>query len=159
MPGSDAARPDLAAMLQPLTQALIDAELPVLAAHGISMWGYVVLGALDGGPVRTQAALAEQIGADKTRIIGTLDRLQAAGLISREPDPRDRRVRQLAITPAGHELRASVQAGIQAGEERLLARLRPADRAAFLRAARALAELSRAELGRSLTPTRPGDRP
>jgi DNA-binding MarR family transcriptional regulator len=68
-------------------------------------------------------------------------------------------VRQLAITPAGHELRVSVRADIQAGEERLLARLRPADRAAFLRAARALAELSRAELGRSLTPTRPGDRP
>ena len=159
MPGSDAARPDLAAMLQPLTQALIDAELPVLTAHRVSMWGYVVLGALDGGPVRTQAALAEQIGADKTRIISTLDRLQAAGLISRGPDPRDRRVRQLAITPAGHDLRASVQADIQAGEERLLARLRPADRAAFLRAARALADLTRAELGRALTPTRPDDRP
>ena len=159
MPGSDAARPDLAAMLHPLTQALIDAELPVLAAHGVSMWGYVVLGALDGGPVRTQAALAEQIGADKTRIISTLDRLQAAGLISREPDPRDRRVRQLAITPAGHELRASVQAEIQAGEERLLALLGPADRAAFLRAARALAALTRAEIGRALTPQRPGDRP
>jgi DNA-binding MarR family transcriptional regulator len=159
MPGSAAARPDLAAMLQPLTQALIDAELPVLAAHGVSMWGYVVLGALDGGPVRTQAALAEQIGADKTRIIGALDRLQAAGLISREPDPRDRRVRQLAITPAGHELRAAVQADIQAGEERLLARLRPADRTIFLRAARALAGLGRAELGRALTPTRPDDRP
>src|SRR5438094_3141964 len=110
MPGSDAARPDLAAMLQPLTQALIDAELPVLAAHGLTMWGYVVLNALDGGPVRTQAALAEQISADKTRIISTLDRLQAAGLISRQPDPDDRRVRLLAITPAGQARRAAVQA-------------------------------------------------
>ena len=55
----EAARPDLAAVLHPLTQALIDAELPVLAAHGLTMWGYVVLNALDGGPVRTQAALAE----------------------------------------------------------------------------------------------------
>jgi hypothetical protein len=54
-------RPDLAAALHPLTQALIEAELPILAAHGLSMWGYVVLSALDGGPVCTQAALAEQM--------------------------------------------------------------------------------------------------
>jgi len=146
MTGQDAARTDLAAVLHPLTQALIDAELPVLAAHGLTMWGYVVLGALDGGPVRTQAALAEQISADKTRIISTLDRLQAAGLISRQPDPDDRRVRLLAITPAGQARRAAVQAGIQANEEHLLALLPAADRQGFLRALRVYAGLSRAEL-------------
>ena len=80
-------RQDLAAMLHPLTRALVAAELPVLARHGISMWGYVVLNALEHGPARTQAALAQSIGADKTRIITTLDELQQAGLISREPDP------------------------------------------------------------------------
>ena len=151
----EAARPDLAAVLHPLTQALIDAELPVLAAHGLTMWGYVVLNALDGGPVRTQAALAEQISADKTRIISTLDRLQAAGLISRQPDPGDRRVRLLAITPAGQARRAAVQAGIQANEEHLLALLPPADRQGFLRALRVYAGLSRAELGRTLQAVQP----
>ncbi|MGW2083266.1 hypothetical protein ACWCOW_41515, partial [Streptomyces sp. NPDC001939] len=55
-------RRDLAAMLQPLVRSLIAAELPVLASHGISMWGYVVLSALDDGPVRTQGALATAIG-------------------------------------------------------------------------------------------------
>src|SRR2546423_1003975 len=49
-PDPGGARPDLAAVLHPLTQALIDAELPVLAAHGMTMWGYVGLSALDGGP-------------------------------------------------------------------------------------------------------------
>ena len=57
-------RRDLAAMLHPLTRALVAAELPVLAGHGISMWGYVVLNALDDGPARTQAALALAIGKD-----------------------------------------------------------------------------------------------
>src|ERR1700690_3272416 len=94
-------RRDLAAMLQPLVRALVAAELPVLARHGISMWGYVVLNALAAGPARTQAALAQAIGADKTRIIATLDELQEAGLITREPDPVDRRVRLLAISAAG----------------------------------------------------------
>ena len=84
-------RRDLAAMLHPLTRALVAAELPVLADHGISMWGYVVLNALDGGPARTQAA-------------------------------------------------------IQANEERVLARLSPADRQAFLRAVRVLSALPQEEI-------------
>ena len=131
-------RRDLAAMLQPLVRALVAAELPVLARHGVSMWGYIVLSALDGGPARTQAALAQAIGADKTRIIGVLDELQRAGLITREADPRDRRARLLAITPAGHQVRAAAQAEIQANEDRLLAALPAADRRAFLRAAQLL---------------------
>jgi DNA-binding MarR family transcriptional regulator len=131
-------RRDLAASLQPLLRSLIAAEQPVLAAHGISMWGYAVLTALADTSVRTQAALAEAIGADKTRIIGTLDRLQEAGLITRDPDPRDRRARVLAITPEGRRVHGSVRAAIRAGEDRLLERLPPADRHAFLRAVKAL---------------------
>ncbi|WP_326945107.1 MarR family transcriptional regulator [Amycolatopsis sp. NBC_00348] len=134
-----AERPDLAAMLGGLVRSLVALETPVLEEHRLSMWGYVVLSALDDSPVRTQAALAQAIGADKTRIIGTLDELQDAGLISREPDPADRRVRLLAITEAGRERRRAAQNRIQAKEERLLARLPAADRAAFLRAAQALA--------------------
>jgi DNA-binding MarR family transcriptional regulator len=136
-----ATRRDLAAMLGPLLRSLVAAEMPVLAARGVSMWGYVVLSTLDDGPVRTQAALAEAIGADKTRIIGTLDELQEAGLISRTPDPDDRRARLLAITDKGRRLRRAVQAEIQRGENRLLAALSPADRRAFLRALETLSAL------------------
>ena len=139
-------RRDLAAMLHPLTRALVAAELPVLARHGISMWGYVVLNALEGGPARTQAALAQAIGADKTRIIATLDELQEAGLITREPDPVDRRVRLLAISASGRAVRAAARSAIQANEERVLARLAPADRRAFLRVARMLSALPPEEI-------------
>ena len=128
-------------MLQPVVRALIEAELPVLSRHGVTMWGYVVLSALQGAPQSTQSALAERIGADKTRIIATLDDLQAAGLISREPDPADRRARLLSITPDGRRVRRQVQEEIQRGEERVLAELPPADRTAFLRAAARLSAL------------------
>ncbi|WP_083406079.1 MarR family winged helix-turn-helix transcriptional regulator [Mycolicibacterium rutilum] len=121
-------------MLAPLIRRLMAAERPVLQAHGLSMWGYTVLTALDDSPMRTQAALAEAIGADKTRIIATLDELQAAGHIERRPDPDDRRVRLLAITEAGRDLKDSVQAEIQRGEDRWLSVLSPGDREAFLRA-------------------------
>src|ERR1700682_6190272 len=112
-----APRPDLAATLAPLVRELINAELPVLEAHGLSMWGYIVLGALNRSPVRSQAALADAIGADKTRIIATLDELQERGYIERRPDPDDRRVRLLEITPAGRAVKNAVQSDIQRGEE------------------------------------------
>jgi DNA-binding MarR family transcriptional regulator len=128
-----AKRPDLAAMLAPLVRELMAAELPVLKAHGVSMWGYSVLLALDHSSVRTQAALAEAIGADKTRIIPTLDELQDKGYIERTPDPDDRRVRLLAITESGRAVKDAVQAEIQRGEERWLGTLSASDRRVFLR--------------------------
>ena len=69
-------------MLAPLVRDMIAAELPVLEANGLSMWGYSVLVALDRSAIRTQAALADAIGADKTRIIAILDELQDKGLIA-----------------------------------------------------------------------------
>ena len=75
-------------MLVDLARKTVAAEQPVLAAHGLSMWGYIVLSALDRSPIRTQAALADAIGADKTRIIPTLDELQEHGLHRTDPRPR-----------------------------------------------------------------------
>ena len=135
---SKARRPDLAAILAPLLRELIAAELPVLKEHDVSMWGYAVLLALDESPVRTQAALAESIGADKTRIIRTLDDLQDRGFIERRPDPEDRRVRLLAITEQGRTVKDAAQTEIQRGEEHRLAVLSADERRVFLRALRLL---------------------
>ncbi len=120
-------------MLAELGRQTVAAEMPVLAAHGLSMWGYIVLIALDRSPIRTQAALAEAIGADKTRIISTLDELQDRGYIERMPDPDDRRARLLAITDAGRSIKDAVQADIQRGEEQWLGQISAGDRDVFLR--------------------------
>lgn len=134
-------RPDLAAMLVPLARALTNAEVPILRAHGLTMWAYVVLLHLSEEPIRTQAALADATGADKTRIIPVLDDLADRGLIHRQPDPADRRARLLSITAAGRRTRDAAQRAIQAREDTLLARLPAADRRGFLNALRALSEL------------------
>jgi DNA-binding MarR family transcriptional regulator len=89
------------------------------------MWGYIVLTALVDQPVRTQAALAQAINADKSRIIGVLDELQERRLIQRVPDTADRRVHLLWLTPAGDQLRRSVEAAIRRREKEILAVLRP----------------------------------
>ncbi|WP_329117378.1 MarR family winged helix-turn-helix transcriptional regulator [Streptomyces sp. NBC_01353] len=131
-------RPDLAAMVVPLGRTLMAAEQPVLDAHGVTMWAYAVLLHLDETPIRTQAALAEAIRADKTRIIAVLDDLETRGLIRRRPDPQDRRARLLSLTREGRELRDTVQSEIRKGEERVLSRIPAADREAFVRALRIL---------------------
>ena len=120
-------------MLAPLLREMVAAEGPVLEAHGLTMWGYVVLLALDRSSMRTQAALAAAIGADKTRIIRTLDELQDDGYIERRPDPDDRRMRVLAITAAGRRVKDAAQKEIQRGEERWLGELTVEEGRTFLR--------------------------
>ncbi len=141
MSTSPGGRRDLAAMAVPLARALVAAEEPILRAHQISMWGYIVLTALAEQPVRTQAALAQAIGADKSRIIADLDELQQRGLIQRQPDSADRRVHLLSLTREGSALRGAVQSAIRRREEQILAVLPPGDREAFLRSLKALSEL------------------
>ena len=136
-------RRDLAAMFAPLTRALIAREEPILQAHDISLWGYMVLTGLVEHPVRTQAALAQAINADKSRIIGVLDDLQQRGLIRRQADAADRRVHLLSLTADGDRLRRSVEAAIRRAEEEVLAVLPPADREVFLRSLKALYEWQR----------------
>ena len=137
-------RRDLAAMFVPLARALVAREEPVLQAHGISMWGYIVLTALAEQPVRTQAALAQAINADKSRVIGVLDDLQQRGLIKRQPDAADRRVHLLSLTSSGDQLRRSAESAIRASEEDVLVTLSAGDRAAFLRSLKSLYECYRA---------------
>ena len=131
-------------MLAPLLREMVAAEEPVLEAHGLTMWGYIVLLALDRTSMRTQAALAAAIGADKTRIIRTLDDLQRDGYIERRPDPDDRRVRLLAITEAGRKVKDAAQEQIQRGEERWLGELTAEERRMFLHV---LERLTRREWG------------
>ena len=134
---AESERPDLGAMVLRLGRRLLAMEQPILERHGVTMWAYVVLTALRDGPARAQASLAAAINADKTRLIPVLDDLQKRGLIEREPDPADRRVRLLGLTPEGRRLQQAVQAEIRESEEIILSKIK--DRAAFVRA---LGELS-----------------
>ena len=131
-------REDLGVMVFRLGRRLLAMEQPILDRHGLTMWAYAVLTALNDRPMRTQAALADSIGADKTRLIRVLDDLQRRGLIDREPDPADRRVRLLALTDAGRQAHRAVRTEIRAGEAALLGGATAEDREAFVRTLTAL---------------------
>lgn len=116
-------REDLGAQFARITRRLIEAEHPLLAAQGLSMWGYIVLAHLARRPAGTQLALAQAIGYDKTRLIALLDDLEADGLLTREPDPTDRRARTVRLTAAGRARHSAAQTDIRAMEAELLGTL------------------------------------
>jgi DNA-binding MarR family transcriptional regulator len=142
-----AERPDLAAMTAALSRALTAAERPHLERHGLTMWAYIVLTSLGTEPWVSQKALADSIRADRTRIITVLDDLQDRGLVTREPDPADRRVRLIALTAQGRELRDAAQADIQRNEERLLSVLPADERIGFVQALERLARAAPEVMG------------
>jgi DNA-binding MarR family transcriptional regulator len=121
-------RTDLAAALTVLRRRLMAAERPIIIGRGLTMWGYVVMSALRDGHASSQQVLAEVTGQDRTRIIGVLDELEENGLIERQIDPRDRRVRVIALTPVGREVQAATQRDIRAMEDEVLSHLSAEDR-------------------------------
>ncbi len=120
---------DLGALLARATRRLIDEERPLLAEHELSMWDYVVLSRLAAAPAETQLSLARAIGYDKSRLIGLLDGLEAEGLLTREPDPGDRRAKIIALTDAGRKRHEAARRDIRRMERRLLAEVEAADAA------------------------------
>ncbi|NGN94307.1 MarR family transcriptional regulator [Nocardioides sp. KC13] len=136
-------RPELGFLLSRLMREVMAREKPILDAAGLEMWDYAVLTALADSDAPTQAQLAAATGRDKTRLIGNLDRLEAEGMVVRQPDPADRRNRIVSLTPAGSRVLRRCREAIEAMEAELLADLDPADRAAFQRALTALVENDR----------------
>ncbi|WP_112238170.1 MarR family winged helix-turn-helix transcriptional regulator [Kribbella monticola] len=133
-------REDLGALLARLIRRIMEAERPLLEAHGLSMWGYSVLTRLADQPMETQQALAKSIGYDKSRLIALLDDLEADGLLTRQPDPSDRRARTVTLTPTGKSRLRAAKADIRAMEEDLLAPLTPTERRHLLTALPRLAQ-------------------
>ena len=52
--------------------------------------------------------LAEALACDASNVTGLVDRLEARGLVRRQPSAGDRRVKVLELTPAGARLRSTV---------------------------------------------------
>ena len=74
----------------------------VAAEHGVSEAAAAPLLWIErlGSDVR-QNALADAVGIEGASLVRLLDELQGSGLITREPDPADRRANAVNLTDAG----------------------------------------------------------
>ncbi len=82
-----------------------------LAKYDLSQGRFGVMMALWGCCQRegtnaalSPAALAERTGVTRATITGLVDTLERAGLVTRTPDPEDRRMMAIALTPRAEEL-------------------------------------------------------
>lgn len=89
--------------------------------------GYLVLVALAHGEPPTQLALARAVSLDRTVMTYLLDDLEAQQLVTRRPDPRDRRARLVLMTDTGRARLQQVRQSLNAAEAVLLADLNDQD--------------------------------
>jgi DNA-binding MarR family transcriptional regulator len=103
---------------------------PVYAASGLEPGWYNVLATLRraGPPYRQRPTdFAATLMLTTSGTTKRLDRLEAAGHITREPDPRDRRGVLITLTPQGRRLVDSAAAEHLANERRILGGLTAAE--------------------------------
>ena len=67
---------------------------------------------LDPGRPIPMSTLAEQLLCDASNVTGIVDKLESRGLIARQGADHDRRVKQLAVTERGCEIRDKLIAAI-----------------------------------------------
>jgi DNA-binding MarR family transcriptional regulator len=80
----------------------------VAAVHGLTPAQCHALRVLQPGQPLAMGRLAQGLACDASNITGIVDRLEGRGLIERHPSARDRRIKEIALTPAGIEIRAKI---------------------------------------------------
>ncbi|KXK63904.1 hypothetical protein AWW66_00150 [Micromonospora rosaria] len=85
---------------------------------GLSAAQACLLEHLTGGS-RSMGELAADLLCDASNVTQLAARLEARGLVSRAPDPTDRRIRQVSITPAGRDVQRAMRRSFDFPAERL----------------------------------------
>jgi DNA-binding MarR family transcriptional regulator len=137
--------PEAAADLVLAAEALAAATSWLRRAVRPAEWNAVALSTLDAvdrtGPHRI-SFLVTQERITQPGMTGIVDRLEAAGLVRRQPDPADGRAALVAITPAGHDYLMSSRRQRAALVAAHIGTLEPAQQQALAAAASALQALA-----------------
>ncbi len=82
----------------------------VAAEFDLAPMQMLALKNLDPDQELPTSSLAELLHCDASNVTGIVDRLEARGLIERRPSAEDRRVKMLALTEEGQEMRRQIGA-------------------------------------------------
>jgi DNA-binding MarR family transcriptional regulator len=118
---------DLAALLHTAAAAqdLVEARL---GGRGLSLAKLAALKVLsDAGESLPLTQLAERLSCVKSNITQLVDRLEADGLVERQPDLKDRRARLATLTAAGRKACREGSRVQEAAERSLLGKLTAAE--------------------------------
>jgi DNA-binding MarR family transcriptional regulator len=104
--------------------------MALAAEHELSPPQLGALKALDPKRPVAMSELAGILGCDNSNVTGIVDRLEYRGLVERRPAEHDRRVKLLALTADGQELRDALAERLHAPPQEL-ARLSDEDQRAL----------------------------
>jgi DNA-binding MarR family transcriptional regulator len=119
---------------------------PLFSSH-LTVSQLRILLLLSRGYAMSGGEIADRIGVKLAALSGMIDRLVVGGLVLRQGDPHDRRVRRISLSPAGTELIDNI---INAGAERqrgVLDRLSPGELATVASAMRILVRAAEQTVG------------
>ncbi|MCU0802067.1 MAG: MarR family winged helix-turn-helix transcriptional regulator [Rhodobacteraceae bacterium] len=83
-----------------------------LAPHGVTPIQFAVLQAVWEVPDSTATEIGTTLMIDSATIVGVIDRLVALRLMTRVPDPADRRIYRLSLTPHCKEALPAMQSAM-----------------------------------------------
>ncbi|ANP56724.1 DNA-binding MarR family transcriptional regulator [Streptomyces griseochromogenes] len=121
----------LAALLKRDTRTQLYQRLTEGLGDAVDETTYPVLSGLARTGPRSAADLAGEIGLDRSGVTRRATRLEDAGLLHRDPDPRDRRATLLALTEAGQQTVDVTRRRLAAHIEASLASWPPAEARTF----------------------------
>ena len=93
---------------------------------------FAALDAIQANPATDQATVAEMIAYDRATIGGVIDRLEQKGWVKRVVSERDRRARELSLSPEGARIHAALLPVVQELQNDILQPLNEDEQAAFL---------------------------
>lgn len=131
-PNTPTVRTDIAWLLHRAAQRIRQEWDGVAHEHGLrDMRDWIVLAAIGEGEKRTQLAIGQELGLDKTTLMSVLDRLERDGFVVRTVDPSDRRARVPELTETGRKVRDVKGEARRRVEESALAEFGLEERHAF----------------------------
>lgn len=114
--------------------AVVGASTSAFARHGVYEGQQFVLRALWAQDGLTPGELAKRLGLSTPTVTRAATRMEAAGLLRREPHQTDRRLVRLRLTERGRELEAIIEDEMAGLTERALAGFDDGEREAVVRA-------------------------
>jgi DNA-binding MarR family transcriptional regulator len=105
-----------------LVHALDVRSKRMVKAVGVTGPQRLVIRIIGQKPGQTASQIASTLGKHPSTLTGVLARLQSRGMITRTPDPEDRRRARFALTPGGKKIDKLQKGTVEAAVRRALAR-------------------------------------
>jgi DNA-binding MarR family transcriptional regulator len=129
-------------LVRRLHQIHVAMFLEECASHPVTPVQLAVLTTLSVLPGLDQVSIGHEVGLDRTTTADVVKRLEDNGLLTRMVHPVDKRARQVFLTPAGERVVSESNESMTRAQDRLLAPLKPAERAMFMQLLSTLVEVN-----------------